>query len=229
MKAGDIMTSPAITVDPDRPVRDVAKLMAERRISAVPVVDSDDHVLGIVSEGDLLRGAETGTQRRRSWWLERIASSRQPATEQANPKRRCAEVMTRDVVTVEVATSIKDIARLLEERCIKRVPVIRRGRLVGIVSRANLVQALASGGWMPSSSSETSDRTIREALLAELGKQNWTNSSPGTVVVTGGIVHLWGYALSDKDHQVLRAAAKNVPGVRGVEDHTSGLLTAPLL
>ncbi|MCI0365171.1 MAG: CBS domain-containing protein [Phycisphaerales bacterium] len=137
--------------------------------------------------------------------------------------------MTREVVTVDEATPIMEVAFILEQRRIKRVPVIRGGRLVGILSRANLVQALASGSLTPSSPSEVDDRTIRENLLAVLKTQKWADSSPGNVVVNDGIVHLWGYALSDKEHEALRIASANVPGVRGVEDHTSGLLTAPIL
>src|SRR5882724_5366776 len=149
MRAADVMTTEVITIDPDTSVHALAALLSERGISGVPVVDAANRVVGIVSEGDLLHRIETGTQRRTtcrsSWWLDTIASDRELARDYVKSHaRRVKDVMTRDVVSVSDTTDLADIAMLLEARQIKRVPVVRDGKLVGIVSRANLVRALAT-------------------------------------------------------------------------------------
>src|ERR1700751_1969479 len=144
MRAMDVMTSEVITVDEDASVQSVAKLMAKHGISAVPVVDKDDRVIGMVSEGDLLHRAETGTERRRSWWLEMMSSTNQLAGEYIKSHRvKVKDVMTRGVLSVTEEPPVADIAVLLETNRIKRVPVLRDGKLVGIISRANLVRARA--------------------------------------------------------------------------------------
>src|SRR5246127_2770528 len=144
MLAMDVMTSEVITVEEDASVPSVAKLMAERGISSVPVIDKDKRVVGMVSEGDLLHRAETGTERRRSWWLEMMSSTNQLAGEYIKSHSgKVKDIMTRNVLSVTEETPVADIAVLLETNRIKRVPVLRDGKLVGIVSRANLVRALA--------------------------------------------------------------------------------------
>src|SRR5215469_281691 len=144
MRAADVMTTEVITVGEDASVQDAAKLMAGRGISAVPVVDRERRVIGMVSEGDLLHRAETGAERRRSWWLEMVAATNRLAAEYVKSHSASVnDVMTRDVISVTEETAVADVAILLETNRIKRVPVLRDGKLVGIVSRANLVRALA--------------------------------------------------------------------------------------
>src|ERR1700751_1567811 len=144
MRAMDVMTSEVITVDENATVQEAAKLLAEHGISAVPVVDKDNQVIGMVSEGDLLHRAETGTERRRSWWLDMMASTNTLAGDYIKSHSgKVKDVMTRTVHSVTETTPVGDIALLLETNRIKRVPVVRDGKLVGIVSRANLVRALA--------------------------------------------------------------------------------------
>jgi len=219
MRAMDVMTSEVITVDENASVQAVAKLLAERGISAVPVVDKDNRVIGMVSEGDLLHRAETGTERRRSWWLEMMASTNKLAGDYVKSHSgKVKDVMTRDVVSVIETTPVADIAILLETNRIKRVPVVRDGKLVGIVSRANLVRALGMTISEPSST-EADDRTIREKLLAELKAQRWAEVSPANVTVKDGVVHLWSSYLSEQEKRALLVAAENIPGVRRVEDH----------
>ena len=220
MRAVEVMTTKVITVGENASVAEVAKLLAERGISAVPVVDKDNRVIGMVSEGDLLHRTETGTEKCRSWWLEMMASTNQLAgdyikSHSANVK----DVMTRDVISVSDTTPLADIAILLEANRIKRVPVVRDGKLVGIVSRANLVRALAMSVNEPSSSAELDDRTIRDELLAELKAQKWAEVSPANVTVKDGVVHLWSSYLSEQEKRALVVAAENTPGVRRVEDH----------
>jgi CBS domain-containing protein len=219
MRAIDVMTSEVISVDENASVATVAKLLAGRGISGVPVVDSANRVIGMVSEGDLLHRAETGTERRRSWWLEMMASTNELAGEYVKAHGRTAkDVMTRDVISVAETTPIADIALLLETKGIKRVPVVRDGKLVGIVSRANLVQALAMTIDEPASSADD-DRTIRKKLLAELKVQRWAEVSPANIIVKDRVVHLWSSYISEQEKQALRIAAENIPGVRRVEDH----------
>src|SRR5215472_16674485 len=184
MHAIDVMTSQVISVDENATVPAVARLLAEHGISAVPVVDRNSRVIGMVSEGDLLHRAETGTERRRSWWLELVASTNQLAGEYVKSRSgQVKDLMTREVISVTEETPVADIAILLETNRIKRVPVLRVGKLVGIVSRANLVRALAMTINEPTSGAEADDRAIRDKLLAELKAQKWAEVSPSNVTV----------------------------------------------
>jgi CBS domain-containing protein len=220
MRAVEVMTTKVITVGENASVAEVAKLLAEHGISAVPVVDKDNRVIGMVSEGDLLHRTETGTEQRRSWWLEMMASTNQIAGDYIKSHSASVkDVMTRDVISVTDTTPLADIAILLEANRIKRVPVVRDGKLVGIVSRANLVRALAMSTSEPSSGAEVDDRTIRDELLAELKAQKWAEISPANVTVKDGVVHLWSSYLSDQEKRALVVAAENTRGVRRVEDH----------
>ena len=189
MHAIDVMTSKVISVDENGTVPVVAKLLAERGISAVPVVDKNNRVIGMVSEGDLLHRAETGTERRRAWWLDMMASANRLAGDYIKSHSvQVKDVMTRNVLSVTEETAVADIALLLETNRIKRVPVVRDGKLVGIVSRANLVQALAMTIDESPSGAGADDRTIRDKLLTELKAQRWAEVSPANVTVKDGVV-----------------------------------------
>jgi CBS domain-containing protein len=232
MRAMDVMTTNVITVGPNTSVQEVATLLSERGISGVPVVDAQDRVVGIVSEGDLLHRVETGTerrvQRRRSWWLDRIGSDEDLARDYVKSHGRTVkDVMTREVISVTDTTELADIATLLETKSIKRVPVVRDGRLVGIVSRANLVRALAAAGAQMTTEAAGDDRTIRAKLLAELKGQEWVHAWAADIIVRDGVVHLWcSDDRPEEERQALRVAAENIPGVRGVEEH---IVPAPVL
>jgi len=220
MRATDVMMTRVITVDENATVPEAAKLLAEHGVSAVPVVDTDDRVIGMVSEGDLLHRAEIGTERRRSWWLEMMSSTNRLAGEYIKSHSgKVKDVMTRDVLSVTEDTPVADIAVLLETNRIKRVPVLRDGKLVGIVSRANLVRALAMTISEEANEGEVDDRSIREKLLAELKAQKWAEVSPANVTVKDGVVHLWSSYLSEEEKRALVVAAENISGVRRVEDH----------
>jgi CBS domain-containing protein len=220
MRAMDLMTTEVITVDQNASIQSVAKLMAEHGISAVPVVNRENRVIGMVSEGDLLHRVETGTERRRSWWLEMVSSTDKLAGEYIKSHSgKVEDVMTQDVVSVIEETPVVDIAVLLETNRIKRVPVLRDGKLAGIVSRANLVRALAMTINQAADGAAADDRAIRDKLLAELKAQKWAEVSPANVTVQDGVVHLWSSYLSEQEKRALVVAAENVPGVRRVEDH----------
>jgi len=190
MKARDVMVSPVISVKPSCTVKEVAKTLLERRISAVPVVDDTGKLVGIVSEGDLMHRAEIGTQRRHSWWLRVLTGDDALAAEYTKAHARTvADVMTRDVITASPDTPLHEIAALLERHSIKRVPIVRDGALLGIVSRANLLQALASRKPLDI---KLSDTDTRDRILAHLNNQPWAHTLLLNVTVNGGVVDLWG-------------------------------------
>lgn len=220
MLAKDVMTRQVVTVSPDTSVPDVARLLLERRISAVPVVAADGRLLGIASEGDLIRRPEIAGPRRRSWWLTLLSGSGDdPAEYVKTHGGQVGDVMTRPVVTVTEDTPVGDIARLLEERRIKRVPVVRRGKLVGIVSRADLLRGLASIRTRARPAGRASDRAIRDKLIKRLARESWAPLGQLNVIVTDGVVHLWGLVDSPEQRRALQVAAREISGVRSVEDH----------
>jgi CBS-domain-containing membrane protein len=191
----------------------------DRVITAHAVTGADGRVVGMVTEGDFLRRAELGTERRRPRWLEYLLGPGLIADEYAHSRgRKVAEVMTREVASVDEATPVEAIVRLMERHRIKRVPMLRDGALVGIVTRANLLRALASLAAV-APASDPGDVAIRDRLLAEIERQTWTPRSSIDVVVRNGIVQLWGVTLDDAQRQALKVAAENIPGVRGVEDN----------
>jgi CBS domain-containing protein len=217
MHAADIMTPDVICAGPDTSLAELVRLMLENSVSGVPIVE-DGRVVGMLSESDLLRRAELGTETRPQRWLELLTSSDRLAADYARSHgRKASEIMTRDVVTVDAATPITDVAHLLEARHIKRVPVTRDGRLVGIVTRRNLLQALATS--LAVSPADTDDRTIRDAFYAELQRQAWATPSSINAVVTDRVVHLWGLAPDETVRQAIVVVAENIPGARAVEDH----------
>ena len=232
MNAKDVMTTEVVTVSPETTVQDLAKILSEKGISGAPVVDADQRLVGVVSEGDLLHRAETGTerrvQRRRSWWLESVAAEQELARDYVKAHgRTVADIMTREVISAEETTDLADLAMLLETKRVKRVPVVSGGKLVGIVSRANLVRALATTSSAPKIVADTDDRTIREQLLAELRQQQWANIWAADIMVRDKVVHVWFSAdESEAERQAVRVAAENVPGVRGFEAH---IVPAPIM
>ena len=218
MKARDVMVSPVVTITPSCSVKELAKTLVERRISGIPVVDDQGALVGIVSEGDLLHRAEAGTERKHSWWLRMMAGDGTLAADYAKAHaRKVADVMTGKVITATPDTPLSEIAMLLENNSIKRIPIVDRGQLVGIVTRANLVQAVASAGTrleIP-----LSDAKIRDKLLADLRVQPWAHTSFLNVTVNDGVVDVWGMTYSDSERKAIRVAAEATPGVRAVNDH----------
>lgn len=221
MRALDVMTTRVVTVNPDMTVRDAAKVLVEHGISAVPVVDAETGgIVGMLSEGDLLHRTEIDTQeRRRSWWLDHFATTTDAEHYVKSHGAKVADAMTQEVVAVDEETPLNEIANILETRRIKRVPVTRDGKLVGIVSRANIVQALASAPEEPALQIQLTDREIRAALMGEMAGHPWSFAGQN-VVVRDGVIHLWGFFRSAEVVQAVRVAAEGIPGVKRVEDHT---------
>lgn len=220
MQACDIMTRNVVTVGADTPVQSVAALLVEHRISGLLVVDTENRVVGIVSEGDLCRRVELGTERRRGRWLEFLTDTSEIALDYVRAHgQTAADIMTTKVVQIAPDTPISEVADLFEGRRIKRVPVVEQGKLVGIVSRGNLVQAIAAFR-PPATPTDASDRTIRENVLKEYTHRSWGLHSGSNVVVHDGVVHLWGVVDTEEERAALRVAAKSVAGVKAVENHT---------
>ena len=219
MRARDVMVSPVITVGKTATVRDVAKILLENRISAVPVVDNLSKVVGIVTESDLMRCTEAGTERPYSWWVHFLAGDATIAADYVKSHAvKVEDVMTSDVVTATSETPLHEIATLLEEREIKRVPIVNKaGNLVGIVSRSNLIQVVASA--RPKLEMTLPDSTIRQKLLDALKKQSWAHTHNLSVTVTNGVVDLWAYAPSADERKAIRVLAEAIPGVTMVNDH----------
>lgn len=218
MEARDVMVSPVITVHPNATVQEVAKIFLERRISAVPVVDDHGHLVGIVSEGDLMHRSETGTERQHAWWLRPFLGTDVFASEYIKAHgRKVADVMVADVITAEPETPLHEIAAMLEKNSIKRVPIVKGGQLVGIITRANLVQALASAG--KTLEYKPSDENIRDTLLKNLKAQPWAHTSLLNVTVTDGVVDLWGMTTSKIEKDAVRVAAESIKGVNAVNNN----------
>jgi CBS domain-containing protein len=220
MKALDVMVRDVVTVRPDDNVAEAVRLLAEHDVSALPVVDIDDNVVGVISEADLVHREEIGTEKHRSWWLEAMTPASTLAGEFAKSHgRRVEEVMSTDVVSAAEDTPLGEIATILERYRIKRVPILRGGKLVGVVSRSNLIQALASSrAPAAAGSGADADRKIRSELLDRLGHQDWTDFGERNIIVNSGIVHLWGLVGSEEEHKALLALAEGVPGVVSVAD-----------
>jgi len=220
MKAMDVMVRDVVTVRPDDLVARAIELLAKHDISALPVVDSNGRLVGVLSEADLIHRGEIGTEKKRPWWVEAVTPAASLAGDFAKAHGRwVGDVMSTNVVTAAEETPLAEIATLLEKHRIKRVPIVRDGRPVGVVSRSNLIQALATAK-APITTADENDRNIRDKVLNRLAQQPWTGFDSRNVIVTGGNVHLWGLVGSEPEHQALLALAREVPGVVTVTDET---------
>lgn len=219
MQAADIMVRDVISVRPDDTVQNVAAILLDRRISAAPVVAADGRLVGIVSEGDLVRRAEIGTERRRSWWLDLLTAPETRAQEFIKAHAvKVADVMTKNVVTAAEDTSLAAVATLLERNGIKRVPIVRGDKVVGIVSRRNLLQAFVDTASSRGVASP-GDKAIHDAIVDQIRVLPWGKPWLLTVTVADGVVELWGPVDSEQERQVMRVAAEATPGVTAVKDN----------
>jgi CBS domain-containing protein len=219
MKVKDVMTQRVISIQSNASILQAARLMLQNRISGLPVVDSGGNLVGIVTEGDFLRRSETATERNHPRWLQFLLGSGRLAEEYVHSHgRKVDEVMTRDPRTVVEGTPLEDVVQAMEKHHIKRLPVVRDRQLVGIVSRANLLHALASIA-RDIKPGTTGDDQIRARLLKELDQQKWAPSALVNVVVRNGVVELCGSITDERQRTALKVMAENVPGVKRVRDH----------
>ena len=220
MKASDVMVSKVITVGPNTTVQEIANILLTNRISAVPVVDDLGKLIGIVSEGDLIHRVEAGTERHNSWWLNLLTDRGTLARDFVKSHAlRAADVMTKPVITASPDLPLGELASLLEKHRIKRVPIVWNGELVGIVSRANLLQALAARRRDIVIDTKVEDSVLRERVVSELRSKSWAGASQINVIVHDGVVELWGGVELPDEKEALRVAVELTPGVRAVADH----------
>ena len=226
MLAREVMASPVVTTTADAAITEVVDLMLKHKISALPVVDSEGAVIGIVSEGDLIQRDEIGTLPHRSWWLSALGTKAQLADEFVKSHGATAKaVMTVNVITAAPDTPLQEIAEVLERKKVKRVPIVEDGKVVGIVSRANLLQALAIQRTAAEDAPSLEDRELRRQFLITLEGEPWANSAHLNVIAKAGVLYLWGQVRSDKEREALVLAAKQTPGVKEVVDHTERSVT----
>ena len=223
MKAKDVMKTGVISIRDNGSVDEAVKLMLDNHISALPVLDSHARLVGLISEGDVIRLMRDGKTQRRSWWLELFAGEGDARDFVKARSHRVADVMTRDLVTVDEGTPVGEIAKTLETRRIKRVPVLRDDKMVGIVSRADLVRALAqsTAGKLPSPT--LADEPLRKAVEAAIAEVPGASVNLINLFVENGNVAIWGIADSDFVENAIRVAAENVDGVRSVAVHMGRL------
>jgi CBS domain-containing protein len=217
MQVRDVMTRKVISVTDGDSILAAARLMLQNRISGLPVLDASGNLVGVVTEGDFLRRGEIGTQRARSAWLELLLGAGRLADEYVHAfGRKVSEIMTADPICVTEDDSLRTVVELMERGRVKRLPVIRDGRLIGIVSRANLVHAVV-GLARDAETTAGDDAAIRDRVLEAIGKQSWAHQVK--VIVKDGIVDLSGVILNDRERTACVVAAENIAGVKEVHDH----------
>jgi CBS domain-containing protein len=217
MQVRDVMTRKIISVKPDESILNAARLMLRNRISGLPVVNATGMLVGVITEGDFLRRGEIGTAKHRPKWLEFIIGPGRLAEEYVHESgRKVSEVMTPDAYTVGEDDSLDTVVKLMERRRVKRLPVMRNGQMVGIVSRANLLHALASlASQTPAASAD--DSAIRDRIMAALDKERWAFAV--NVVVKNGAADVWGTIMDERERQACIVTVENVAGVKLVHDH----------
>ncbi|MGQ9371436.1 CBS domain-containing protein [Azospirillum sp. A39] len=214
------MTTLVATVRPDTPVREVAALLLDKHITGVPVVDAAGRVVGMITENDLLHRLAARSPRRHAWWLGLFESLAGDPNEFVRVHgTRAGDVMTAGVTCVDEDTPVEEVSRILEDGKIRRVPVLRDGRLAGIVSRADLLRILAVGKPDGRPAVSVGDQALREAVMEALGRLQCVDTAYVNVVVSDGVAHLWGMSDSDAERHALKIAVEEVPGVVRVVDH----------
>jgi len=218
MQAEAIMSKPVVSVDPSASIAEAAGLMLFKKISGFPVIRGDGTLVGMVSESDFLRRGELGTQRKRSRWLEFLVSPGKAADEYVHANgRRIEEVMSQEVVTAPPTASLAEVVDLMTRQHIKRIPVVDDGKVVGIITRSDLLRVLLSV--LPDAApAAIDDELIRQNITTELAAQKWAGKDLINVTVNNGVVKLSGAILDERERQAAIVAAENVAGVKAVED-----------
>lgn len=219
MKAGDVMTAGAATVSGDATIADAARLMLQHRLSGLPVVDAAGRLVGMITETDVLRRTEIGTERSRPGWVAMWLNPVMLAQEYVRARgRKVRELMTPRVVSIGPETPLEEVAEIMERTGYRRLPVVRDGQVVGIVSRANFLLAL-SRRLEEAPARPGDDLAIRKAIIDEIQSQSWNPLSMIDIEVHDGVVTLHGSVGDEPVRAAVLVAAENVPGVRKVEDN----------
>ena len=227
MRAKDVMSDGVVSVGVDATVFEVAELLVNSRVSALPVVDEHGFMVGIVSEADLIRRSEVGVHPDAPGLLRQFADDLAAADAFVKAhSRRVVEIMTRPVITANEDATLGELSETMQKHGVKRIPILRRRTVVGIVSRADLLQALISRGPRPDANQAPSpsptgvpDDQLRGEVVAAVRGRSWSLAKRADVVISDGVAHLWGVVPSDMVRKAYRVAAENVPGVRSVENH----------
>jgi CBS domain-containing protein len=230
MKVSEVMTRDVIVVRPQTTVRDIAALMVQSRISGVPVVDGEGRLVGVLSETDLLHRAETGTEKRHKWWLGALIDEDQLAREYAAAHaRRAEDIMTKQVVTVDPDADLAFVADLLDRRKLKRVPVVKDGRVVGIITRGDMVRALVMSQSALKAPLPRDTEELVQSINERMQQVKWLDSSLVSVSVKDGVAELTGLAASTDQRRALRVLVEDTPGVVRVDDKMHVKPTAPMV
>jgi len=217
MNAGDVMTTPVISVTPETRSRDAIELMLKHHLSGLPVLDDEGKLVGILSEGDFVRRSELGTEKHRSRFIAFILGPGRSAHDYTKSHARFVRgVMTRDVIAVGEDTPLGDIVELMERHAVKRVPVMRDDAVIGMVSRSDLLRALVVASRRREEAVD--DAAIKERILVELAREGWAPSSCIGVEVKDGTVEITGTIFDARQRLALKVAVENAPGVRAVRD-----------
>jgi len=219
MIVADVMSRNVISIPPEATVVDAVNLMLSHRISGLFVVDKAGDLVGVVTEGDLLRREELGTERGRPWWLRLLVSpARQAVDFTRTHGRHVRDVMTRDVISVADSAPLEAVVATMEKARIKRMPVTRDEHVIGVISRADLLRALV-GLVRDVEPVATDNRSIRTAILDSLEHQSWAPMTTLNVTVSKGIVDVWGTIANEAERDAIRVVVENTPGVKAVHDH----------
>ena len=234
LTAGDIMSGNVASTTPATALPAAIKLMLDRHVSGLPVLDGAGVIVGILTEGDLLRRVELGTDSHPASWLDFFRSTTRLAHDYVETHSRVVgDVMTPAVVTVDEAAPLSEVVRVMQGKHVKRVPVMAGAALVGMIGRVDLLRALAKTFTEETADAAPSDAGIRAGILAEFGRQSWAPGGGISVAVTDGVVDLGGVIFRESERDAMRVAAQNIAGVTSVRDHmvwvepNSGMTFAP--
>ncbi|MEJ1977130.1 MAG: CBS domain-containing protein [Acetobacteraceae bacterium] len=217
MIVADLMTRQVLAIDPETPLVQAIHLMTEHKISGLPVVGQNGQVVGILTEGDLLRRVEIGTEEKAPGWLKSFfLAGREAENYVLRHGRRVGEVMTHDVITVAEDTPLPDVIKLMHRHHVKRIPVVQDGRLCGIISRADLVRRV--GDILSAAPASASDDAIRQAISSAMDRELWAHGTKVSVAVQDGVVQIDGCLFDIRERQALGVLVENVPGVKRVEN-----------
>ncbi|MCE2575225.1 CBS domain-containing protein [Komagataeibacter sp. FNDCR2] len=219
MQIKNIMTAPAISIEPTETITTALRLMLSHKISGLPVVTPNGQLVGVLTEGDLMRRSELQTEKKPSWIQSLLRSSGKHASEYVHTHgRRVSEIMSNEPVTISPEASLHEAVDMMTRHHVRRLPVVRNERLVGVVSRADMLRAL-----LPVISDEprtVADETIKESILREYRTQDrWAGGNFISVDVKNGIVELNGVVTDERLRVAARVVAENVPGVVSVIDN----------
>ncbi len=217
MIAADIMSRSIIAISPDAPLAQAVRLMIDHHISGLPVIDTEGRAVGMLTEGDLLRRVESGTEGGAPGWFASFFALGRLAEQYVQTHgRRVSEVMTPNVMSVEEATPLADVVALMRRKRIKRLPVVRGERVMGIVSRADLVRVVGDALGAPAVTAD--DAAIRQTILDGLARQAWGQKKSIGIGVENGAVLLDGCVFDTRERDAIGVLVENVPGVKRVEN-----------